>query len=82
MTFGPYLETRPRTTVGLMSALVATQTIANSRPQKVFSQDLVECRCCGAHVRLGYSNGRNAAAWCTVCCTTSVYDIAPRTVAA
>ena len=51
-------------------------------PQQIFSTDRAECRECRAHVRLAYRNARDAQAWCSVCCTTSVYDLRPRSVAA
>jgi hypothetical protein len=65
----------------LVKEFVTAPNIAQL-PQQIFSADRAECRKCRAHVRLGYRNARNAAAWCSVCCTTSVYDIAPRPVAA
>jgi hypothetical protein len=64
-----------------MKQLVTGLNIA-PLPQQIFSTDRAKCRKCRAHVRLGYRNAHNAAAWCSVCCTTSVYDIAPRPVAA
>jgi hypothetical protein len=66
-----------------MNELMTTPiTITNLLPQQIFSQDRAECRHCRAHVRLGYRNARHAAAWCSVCCMASVYDIAPRRTAA
>jgi hypothetical protein len=49
---------------------------------RMFPDGRAECRTCGAHVRLGGRVGSMAAAWCSVCCSTSVYDTEPtRTVA-
>ena len=52
------------------------------RPPVLFPDGRAECRTCGAHVRLGGRVGSTAAAWCSVCCSTSVYDIAPARTAA
>jgi hypothetical protein len=51
--------------------------VSLSRPQRVFADNRAECRLCGAHVRINYRNAKSAAAWCSVCCTTSVYNLAP-----
>ena len=52
------------------------------RPPVMYPDGRAECRTCGAHVRMGGRVGSTAAAWCSVCCTTSVYDTEPTRTAA
>jgi len=57
--------------------------------RSLFLGDQAECRTCHAHVRpsivtrafVRKASASTASAWCTVCSTTTEYDLEPRCVA-
>jgi hypothetical protein len=51
--------------------------LGKSVPVVLLAEGRVECRTCRAHVRVIARGGHTAAAWCSVCCSTSIYDIEP-----
>jgi hypothetical protein len=51
------------------------RTPASPARSRINAEERTECRNCRAHVRIQYRNAYTAAAWCSTCCTTSVYDM-------
>ena len=85
LTFGTYPTARPGSTLYLMNNHSIAPT---SVPQSFFLDGRAECGECGAHVRpstatralVRISNPPRGTAWCSVCCTTTDYELESRPV--